>query len=88
MDDGVVIVRVDGADVGGHRELLDGGLGVFLAKIPIQGWGVTEAGDDFTAVEFAAGERVGVGEILDGKLDGVPEGNFYMKAGLDSVSRD
>ena len=27
-------------------------------------------------------------ELLDGKWDDVPEGNFYMKAGLDSVSRD
>lgn len=27
------------------------------------------------------------GEILDGKWDDVPEGNFYMKGGIDSVSR-
>ena len=27
-------------------------------------------------------------ELLDGKWDDVPEGNFYMKAGLDTVSRD
>ena len=30
----------------------------------------------------------GFAEILDGKWDDVPEGNFYMKAGIDSVSRD
>jgi len=30
----------------------------------------------------------GFAEILDGKLDDVPEGNFYMKGGIDSVSRD
>lgn len=30
----------------------------------------------------------GFGEILDGKWDDVPEGNFYMKSGIDSVSRD
>ena len=30
----------------------------------------------------------GFAEILDGKWDDVPEGNFYMKAGLDTVSRD
>jgi F-type H+-transporting ATPase subunit beta len=30
----------------------------------------------------------GFAEILDGKLDNVPEGNFYMKGGIDSVARD
>jgi len=30
----------------------------------------------------------GFGEIIDGKWDDVPEGNFYMKAGIDTVSRD
>jgi F-type H+-transporting ATPase subunit beta len=30
----------------------------------------------------------GFAEILDGKWDDVPEGNFYMKSGIDSVSRD
>jgi F-type H+-transporting ATPase subunit beta len=30
----------------------------------------------------------GFAEILDGKWDEVPEGNFYMKGGIDSVSRD
>ena len=30
----------------------------------------------------------GFAEILDGKWDDVPEGNFYMKGGIDSVSRD
>ena len=30
----------------------------------------------------------GFAEILDGKWDDVSEGNFYMKAGIDSVSRD
>jgi F-type H+-transporting ATPase subunit beta len=30
----------------------------------------------------------GFAEILDGKWDEVPEGNFYMKAGIDTVSRD
>jgi F-type H+-transporting ATPase subunit beta len=30
----------------------------------------------------------GFAEILDGKLDSVPEGNFYMKGGIDSVARD
>ena len=30
----------------------------------------------------------GFAEILDGKWDDVPESNFYMKAGIDSVSRD
>jgi len=30
----------------------------------------------------------GFEQILDGKWDDVPEGNFYMKAGIDSVSRD
>ena len=30
----------------------------------------------------------GFAEILDGKWDDVPEGNFYMKAGIDAVSRD
>ena len=29
----------------------------------------------------------GFAEILDGKLDDVPEGNFYMKAGIDSVEK-
>jgi F-type H+-transporting ATPase subunit beta len=29
----------------------------------------------------------GFAEILDGKLDSVPEGNFYMKGSLDSVDR-
>ncbi len=29
----------------------------------------------------------GFAEILDGKLDDVPEGNFYMKGGIDSVDR-
>jgi F-type H+-transporting ATPase subunit beta len=29
----------------------------------------------------------GFAEILDGKWDDVPEGNFYMKGGIDSVSR-
>ncbi|MCU0797177.1 MAG: F0F1 ATP synthase subunit beta [Akkermansiaceae bacterium] len=30
----------------------------------------------------------GFAEILDGKWDDVPEGNFYMKAGIDTVARD
>ncbi len=30
----------------------------------------------------------GFEQILDGKWDDVSEGNFYMKAGIDSVSRD
>ena len=30
----------------------------------------------------------GFAQILDGKWDDVPEGNFYMKAGIDTVSRD
>jgi len=30
----------------------------------------------------------GFAEILDGKWDDVPEGNFYMKAGIDAVKRD
>jgi F-type H+-transporting ATPase subunit beta len=30
----------------------------------------------------------GFAEILDGKWDEVPEGNFYMKAGIDTVARD
>lgn len=30
----------------------------------------------------------GFAEILDGKWDDVPESNFYMKAGIDSVPRD
>ena len=29
----------------------------------------------------------GFGEILDGKHDGVPEANFYMKANIDSVDK-
>jgi F-type H+-transporting ATPase subunit beta len=29
----------------------------------------------------------GFGEILDGKHDSVPENNFYMKAGIDSVEK-
>lgn len=30
----------------------------------------------------------GFAEILDGKWDSVPEGNFYMKAGIDAVERE
>ena len=30
----------------------------------------------------------GFAEILDGKWDDVPEGNFYMKAGIETVARD
>jgi F-type H+-transporting ATPase subunit beta len=30
----------------------------------------------------------GFAEILDGKHDAVPEANFYMKAGIDSVKKD
>ena len=30
----------------------------------------------------------GFAEILDGKWDDVPEGNFYMKAGIETVPRD
>ncbi len=30
----------------------------------------------------------GFAEILDGKWDDVPEGNFYMKGGIDTVERD
>jgi F-type H+-transporting ATPase subunit beta len=30
----------------------------------------------------------GFAQILDGTLDDVPEGNFYMKGGIDSVPRD
>ncbi len=29
----------------------------------------------------------GFGEILDGKWDSVPEGNFYMKGGIDTVEK-
>ena len=28
------------------------------------------------------------GEVLDGKWDSVPEGNFYMKGGIDTVKKD
>ena len=37
---------------------------------------------------FDRRHRPGFAEILDGKLDDVPEGNFYMKGGIDSVARD
>ena len=30
----------------------------------------------------------GFAEILDGKWDSVPEANFYMKGGIDSVKKD
>ncbi len=30
----------------------------------------------------------GFAEILDGKWDAVPEGNFYMKGGIDTVKKD
>jgi F-type H+-transporting ATPase subunit beta len=30
----------------------------------------------------------GFKEILDGKHDNVPEGNFYMKGGIDEVKPD
>ncbi len=30
----------------------------------------------------------GFAEILDGKWDSVPEGNFYMKGGIDTVEKD
>ena len=30
----------------------------------------------------------GFAQILDGKLDDVPEGNFYMKGSIDTVPRD
>ncbi|MBR2126535.1 MAG: F0F1 ATP synthase subunit beta [Akkermansia sp.] len=30
----------------------------------------------------------GFGEILDGKWDNVPEGNFYMKGGIDTVEKE
>jgi F-type H+-transporting ATPase subunit beta len=30
----------------------------------------------------------GFAEILDGKLDNVPESNFYMKGSIDSVAHD
>ncbi len=30
----------------------------------------------------------GFGEVLDGKWDHVPEGNFYMKGGIDTVQKD
>jgi F-type H+-transporting ATPase subunit beta len=30
----------------------------------------------------------GFAEILDGKHDDVPEGNFYMKGGIDTVARN
>jgi F-type H+-transporting ATPase subunit beta len=30
----------------------------------------------------------GFAEILDGKWDDVPEGNFYMKASIETVPRD
>jgi len=30
----------------------------------------------------------GFGEVLDGKWDHVPEANFYMKGGLDTVKKD
>jgi F-type H+-transporting ATPase subunit beta len=29
----------------------------------------------------------GFAEILDGKYDDVPESNFYMKGGIDSVDK-
>jgi F-type H+/Na+-transporting ATPase subunit beta len=30
----------------------------------------------------------GFAEILDGKWDHVPEANFYMKGGIDTVKKD
>lgn len=58
VDDNGVGVRVEMFEVGGHGLLLGGGLGVFLAQIPIEGEQITKARDEFAAVEFAFGAEI------------------------------
>ena len=58
VDDEVVIVGIEVANAARHFDLLFGGLGVFLAEIPVEGEVVSEAGHDFPAVKFALGAEV------------------------------
>jgi hypothetical protein len=55
VQDDVVLVGIDGADVIDHVLDLLSRLGVFLADVPVEREGVAEAGDDFAAVEHALG---------------------------------
>ena len=60
-----------------------------IQRFLTQPFHVAEVFTNVPGVLCAIEETVrGFAEILDGKLDNVPEGNFYMKGGIDSVARD
>src|SRR6187401_3081152 len=53
-----------------------------------QPFAVAEVFTGVTGVYVSVKDTVkGFAEILDGKHDDIPEGNFYMKAGIDSVKK-
>lgn len=60
-----------------------------IQRFLTQPFHVAEVFTNVPGVLVSTAETVrGFAEILDGKFDSVPEGNFYMKGGIDSVSRD
>ena len=60
-----------------------------IQRFLTQPFHVAEMFTRFPGVYVSVEDTVkGFAEILDGKHDDVPEGNFYMKAGIDSVERD
>jgi F-type H+-transporting ATPase subunit beta len=77
----------------GMDELSDGDkLTVFRARkiqrFLSQPFNVAEVFTGTPGVYVSTEETVkGFAEILDGKHDEVPEGNFYMKGGIDTVEK-
>jgi len=60
-----------------------------IQRFLTQPFHVAEVFTNVPGVLVSTDETVkGFAEILDGKWDDVSEGNFYMKGGIDSVSRD
>jgi F-type H+-transporting ATPase subunit beta len=60
-----------------------------IQRFLTQPFHVAEVFTNVPGVLVSTDETVkGFAEILDGKWDEVSEGNFYMKGGIDSVSRD
>jgi len=60
-----------------------------IQRFLTQPFHVAEVFTNTPGVYVAVAETVkGFAQILDGELDDVPESNFYMKAGMDTVERD
>jgi len=60
-----------------------------IQRFLTQPFHVAEVFTNTPGVYVAVADTVkGFAQILDGELDDVPEGNFYMKAGMDTVEKE